>query len=363
MIFTYRLLFDAWNSASKDKSKDNQAKFKYFLEENLYTIQSKLESHTFEPSPLRTKKIYIPKARIAQVPTLIDKIVQHAICDNYAYEALTKPLIPTTFACIKGRGDKYARITTKAMFRKFWNKEHVKPYVLKCDIHNYFASIPHERLILLIDKYILDNDVNELMKKFLKLMDVGIPLGLQQSQLLANIYLSELDHKIKEEKKIKFYGRYMDDFFILSKNREELEELQRWITDYIESIGLEMNPKTGIFYNELNFLGFKFFITDSGKTLIRMINKKKISERHRLKLQVRQLNEKTITPQQLSDSYVGWRSHAQKGNTYKMVNTMDDYLKSMLGKIGYEALFAKRRVIIYDKNNFSIDSRSNSLSG
>lgn len=123
MIFDYDILYRAWQNSSRGKhGAPNQARYEYYLEENLYHLQAQLESGTFCPSPLRTKQIYIPKRRVAQVPSLVDKVVQHAICDNYAYDALTRPLIKETAACIRGRGARYAVDLFKQSLHRFYRK-------------------------------------------------------------------------------------------------------------------------------------------------------------------------------------------------------------------------------------------------
>ena len=50
----------------------------------------------------------------------------------------------------------------------------------------------------------------------------GIPIGNYTSQYFANIYLNELDYFVKHKLKIKYYIRYMDDFVLLVKDKEEL---------------------------------------------------------------------------------------------------------------------------------------------
>lgn len=55
--------------------------------------------------------------------------------------------------------------------------------------------------------------------------DIGIPIGNYTSQYFANIYLNELDHYIKETLQIKYYVRYMDDFILLLKTKEEAKEV------------------------------------------------------------------------------------------------------------------------------------------
>lgn len=346
MVFEYQLLYLAWKEASQGK-KDapNQIRYLYELEDRLFSLQVRLERKLFKPSPLREKKIYIPKYRVAQVPSLEDKIVQHMICDFYAYDALTKPLIKEASACLIGRGDTYARNLLKESLRRFWRKYKCKPYILKCDIRNYFASIPHERLKKLIDRYVLDGDVKHIMLQYIDMTDVGLPLGLQQSQILANLYLSEMDHRLKEQFNVEFYGRHMDDFYILSHSKEDLIKLLKWISSYAASIGLEMNPKTGIFYNRIDFLGFRFFLSDTGKVIMRLLKEKKKTQKNRVRLLTRQLKEGKITPDQAAESYQGWRQHAFNGNCRNMVLSMDERFREHL-KPEYDLIIMKRRVMI-----------------
>ena len=42
------------------------------------------------------------------------------------------------------------------------------------------------------------------------------------SQLFSNIYLSRLDDFLKRELKLRHYGRYVDDFYIVGCCKEEL---------------------------------------------------------------------------------------------------------------------------------------------
>lgn len=347
MVFTYDILYRAWKQTSRGKSKmSNQIRYKYNLEEHLFDLQDRLNSKEFTPSPLRTKEIFIPKYRIAQVPTMEDKIVQHAICDNYVYEALTKPLIKETAACIRRRGSLYAMNLMKENLHAFWRKYKCRPYVLKCDIHSYFDSIPHDRLRRLICRYIEDLDVQHIVLRFVDLKDKGLPLGLQQSQLLANLYLSEMDHKIKEQFHCQYYGRYMDDFYIMSNSYSELVELWNWIDDYVKSIGLELNPKTAIITGDIDFLGFSFRLTVTGKVVVRMQKSKKQTQKHRLRLITRQIASGKITAEQAAASYTGWRVHASHGNCRNLLIAMDKYFSSQLSKIGYQLNIKEKQVII-----------------
>ena len=62
---------------------------------------------------------------------------------------------------------------------------------------------------------------------------VGIPVGNLTSQLFANIYLDALDQFIKHELGVEAYIRYMDDFVILSPDKEQLRSWRARIEQFL----------------------------------------------------------------------------------------------------------------------------------
>ena len=339
MVFDFYNLYMAYKAESLGKrNTTNYHKYTYDLEDNLYELAEKLNNRQFEPAPLQLKNIPYPKKRVAQVPSKDDKIVQHALCDVIVYEKLVDPLRPEASANTRGRGTDYGLRLLKDNFVKFYRKYRRAPYILKCDISNFFGSIPHDEAKSLIQRYLDDETILEILYKFMDITqtDRGLPLGLQQSQLIANLYLSDMDHIIIEEKGFVYYGRHMDDFYIMSDSRAELEELLEWIDGYVKSIGLNLNPKTTITYRAVEYLGFKTFISDSGKVIMRLLSSKKKTKRRQLRKMVGQLAEGRITPEKLALSYQGWRQYAQKGDTHNMIIAMDQYLNNLLEPIGYQ---------------------------
>lgn len=336
MVFTPESLFYSWKDVSQGKHDiENQARFEFFLEPNLYALAHDLNADLFHPHALREKVIPYPKRRTAQVPSLVDKIVQHEIYDGYAYQKLSAPMVKSASANMRGRGDTYAIQLAKNDLHEFWKEHRRPPFILKGDVHSFFASIPHERTFELIDRYIDDADVRRIMKNFIKLTPEGLSLGIVQNQQLANLYLSEFDHIMKERFHCKYYGRHMDDWRIYSDSREELENILKWTEEYLGSIGLTLNPKTAITYRQFDFLGFSFIMTDTGKVIMRLQNSKRKAELKRLHKQVKQLLAGEITPEHLSQSYMGWREHASHGNTRNMILKMDERLSAMLMDNGY----------------------------
>jgi len=52
----------------------------------------------------------------------------------------------------------------------------------------------------------------------------GLAIGNLTSQFLANILMHELDYFVKHILKCKYYVRYVDDFVILDKSKDNLNK-------------------------------------------------------------------------------------------------------------------------------------------
>ncbi|WP_298068442.1 RNA-directed DNA polymerase [uncultured Mailhella sp.] len=88
----------------------------------------------------------------------------------------------------------------------------------------------------------------------------GLPLGELTSQLLANVYLDQLDHFIKDTLGVRYYVRYMDDFMLLHRDKAELWRLLAEIRDFLAyELRLNLNNKTRVFpaSHGVDFAGYR----------------------------------------------------------------------------------------------------------
>lgn len=99
---------------------------------------------------------------------------------------------------------------------------------MKCDVSKYFPSINHQVLKDLLAKTSLDNEdlriINKIIDSKYAETGVGLPIGNQTSQWFGLFYLNTLDRFIKEELRIKYYVRYMDDMILIHHDKEHLKE-------------------------------------------------------------------------------------------------------------------------------------------
>ncbi len=72
----------------------------------------------------------------------------------------------------------------------------------------------------------------------------GLPIGNLTSQLFSNVYLNDFDQYVKRELKVKHYGRYVDDFFLIHESKEHLVYLIDKIRLYLQdTLHIKLHPK------------------------------------------------------------------------------------------------------------------------
>ena len=143
-----------------------------------------------------------------------------------------------------------------------------------------------------------------------------MPLGNLTSQFFANIYLNELDHYVKEQLKIKYYIRYVDDFVIFHESKIMLEYYQEKIDEFLKTkLALELHPdKSKIikFSNGTNFLGFRIF------SEFRLIRKRNLRKFEKEFLMLKELYQKgAVEREKVIEIFQGWIAYVSHADTYK----------------------------------------------
>lgn len=69
------------------------------------------------------------------------------------------------------------------------------------------------------------------------------------SQIDALMLASPLDHFIKEKLHIKYYGRYMDDFYLIHHDMDYLKYCKKEIEKMYNKMGLILSKKRLVFFH------------------------------------------------------------------------------------------------------------------
>ena len=274
----FELVIKAYLEARVHKrSKVSHTAFAVNLHENLYKLWQDLQNGTYEIGRSICFVVSRPKHREVFAADFRDRIVHHLIM-HYLMPVFERIFIRNSFSCMKGRGTLDGVFQLKKAMDKRKNG-----YVAKFDISGFFMNIDKNILLkkllrlikndsemkmllkanpdmygLLVDlivkvtlhqpaknceirggtglwKFIPDN------KSLFKLPDnKGMAIGNLTSQLFAGFYLNHLDHVLRR----KFgdgYGRYVDDFFIVAENKQDILDMIPVIEYELTKIGLTLH--------------------------------------------------------------------------------------------------------------------------
>ena len=265
------VLTEAFRKVKKNKGcagidKVSIERFEENLDENIELILNELRTKTYKPSPVRRK--YIPKKngklRPLGIPTIKDRVVQQALVTKL------EPFFEENVFHDNSCGFRPNRDVKLAIKKIVSRVESGYLYIYDFDIKGYFDNIPHKKLMKVLNKYVSDGTVLDMIWKTLKAgyMEDEIRYetasGTQQggviSPLLANIYLNELDWELAKAN-LEFV-RYADDSIVMCQTREDLEKAKVIVHETLQSLGLELaeDKSDDIDFHEkdFDFLSFTF---------------------------------------------------------------------------------------------------------
>ena len=288
-IISLENIFLAWKEFKKGKSKKQDVQeFEFNLEDHLFQLHQELKNKTYQHSSYTAFYVTDPKLRHIHKAGVRDRVLHHAVF-RISYSIFDKQFIFDSYSCRLGKGSHRAVRRLKTFCQKVSGNNPTTIMAVKCDVKKFFDSVDHGVLLQLIRKRIYDENtlwlIERIVKSFRAEIGVGLPIGNVTSQLLANIYLNELDEFAKHTLKIKYYLRYCDDFVLLSKNREELVQTVNEIVHFLHKyLKLSIHPNKVIFrkyHQGIDFLGYvvrPYCITLRTKTKKRILAK--VSEKN-----------------------------------------------------------------------------------
>lgn len=293
---------------------------------NTYILRQELLNGKYQLRPYQCFIVTDPKRREVMATQIRDRQFQRSLCDEYLYHELTRHFIHDNGACQTGKGVNFALDRMDTHLHRYYRKFGADGYVLRCDIHHYFASTPHEVAKAAIRKRVSDPDVCRAVEQIIDSFggDTGIGLGSQVSQLIELAVLDDMDHFIKERLGIRYYERYMDDFVLIHPDKAYLQHCLAEIRKLLDGLGLELNSKTQIFplKQGIIWLKWRFILTDSGKVVRKMNEASITKQRRKLKRMRRLIDDGKISVEDVRQSMESWVASAKRGNTRDVVDRM-----------------------------------------
>lgn len=272
-------LWRAYYDARKHKrNTSNAIQFELQLEHNIYQLYQEIIENRYEISPSICFIVNKPVKREIFAANFRDRVVHHYVMNKLMY-IFENQFIDDTYSCRVGKGTLYGIRKLQKFILSCTENYQKEAFILKLDIQGYFMNIRKpllyqkmealirkkyegddlERLLALVKCIVLNDPTRNCIFKgrksdwnglpankslFTTPKDCGLPIGNLTSQIFANYYLSDFDRFMKENLRLKYFGRYVDDFFIVHRNRMYLKSLIPLINDYLYStLGAKVHPK------------------------------------------------------------------------------------------------------------------------
>ncbi len=377
-------------SVRNSKWKTSSQQFMLDYLSYIFSLQDDLRNRTLQNG--KVKEFMLSERGhvrlIASLPTR-DRIVRHVLCDDILLPEIEKRIIYDNGASIKGRGMAHQRKRFEVHLRKYYKQYGREGWILFGDFSKFYDNIIHDiakkQLLALYDgdeylKWLLDlifsgfqSDVSymsdaeyeeclcslfdrlkhhDISKELLtgeRRMEKSMNIGDQLSQIIGIYYPNRIDTYVKYVRQQKFYGRYMDDWYIINPDREVLNDILQHIYILAEELGIHINQKkTRIVKvsSTFKYLQVKYNFTSTGK-IVKRINPKRVTTmRRKLKKLAVQVDAGDNTYENVESMFRSWM-----GSFYKLMSRQQ---RNNLLQL-YEDLFDKsirienKKMVITDR--------------
>lgn len=271
-------LYRAYFGCIRHKRNSRSAlEFRLEEERNLFELLDEINTFSYRPRPYSVFIIDRPVKREVFAASFRDRIVHHLVVDAIN-PYIERRLIYDCYACRVGKGTHFGIERLRHFMASSTNNWKDEAWCLKLDIRGFFMSIDRSVLWNGLRTYLIGAYGNSNLPVIMDLLETivftdptkdcllrspsskweglphskslffaepgrGLPIGNLTSQILANFYMSSLDHFVKHDLGISMYGRYVDDFFLIHRDRNRLKECLAAIKDFLfTELRLELNP-------------------------------------------------------------------------------------------------------------------------
>jgi len=277
-----QLLFDIfqayYDARCNKRNTASQLEFEMNFEHELFQLHQELSTWTYKIWPSICFIISDPVKREVFASSFRDRVVHHLVY-SYIYDFFDRHFIHDSYSCRIGKWTHYGIRRLDHFLRSCSQNYTRNCYILKLDVQWFFMNIHKEILkqqiteklntfehisldkqwLLRLIYQIIDHDPTQnyvfkwnasdydwLPKEkslFHAWVGKWLPIWNLTSQLFANIYLDDFDKFMKYELWCRYYGRYVDDFFIIHQDKEFLKSLLHQIRQYLtDKLQLTLHP-------------------------------------------------------------------------------------------------------------------------
>lgn len=377
MISDMNRLYDAFKASMKGSTwKEEPQRFEIDMLSELSRLKAEIDTRTYRTTK-GTEFILNERGKIRHIHggKIRDRVVRHALCDTELQPALNPYLIYNNGASQPGKGLSFARRMFERDLHNYWLKYRTNDgYIGFVDISKFYDNIRHDKIRELIypkisdeaqwlmdealrtfriDVSYMSDDVYDLCltDKFdsvayyenipqsamtgKRFMDKSVDIGDQVSQNIGIFFPTRLDNYAKIVMGCKWYGRYMDDMYIICRNKNELRSIIDGLSEQAAALGMFINEKKTriVKLSEVyKFLQIKYTLTATGKVIKRINPKNLTRQRRRIKAYKRLMDKGVMTYEMIEQACKSWMGNYVKLMSKQQIKSMKDLYRASFGK-------------------------------
>jgi len=342
-VYAPTTLLSAWRQVARNKGShgmDGMSIARFSGRERQYLEELCWALKRGEYQPEAVKRVYIRKhggeRRPLGIPTVKDRVVQTAL--KKAIEPIfEREFAPSSYGFRPGRGTKDALREVEALLKSG------QVWVVDADLKSYFDTIPHDKLMALVESRISDGKVLKLIGGYLK-QDIleelktwkptaGTPQGAVLSPLFANLYLHSLDVEMRAAGYAMV--RYADDFVVLCEAEVEAVNALNRVQEWVKANGLSLHPEKTHVGNcsvegqGFDFLGYRF---EGGKRYVRKKSLAALKDKLRVRTKRTRGDSINRIIEELNPILKGWFNYFKHAHP-PVFAALDSFLRRRLRSI------------------------------
>ena len=289
MVTTAGLL-EAYYDCRRNKRKTASALvYEMDYESKLIALRDRINTRTYAPGKSICFVVTRPRYREVFAASFEDRIVHHYIALRLE-PLFEQAFCPYTYNCRKGKGQLYGTNMLRQQIIECSDNYTTDCYIMKLDLRGFFMSIDKKILARLIDSFVdeaYQGDDKDDLRHLCRIVILhepekncerhspasywnylpankslftngegkGVAIGNLFAQLFANFLLNSLDWLV-EELGLTYHGRYVDDFYMIHRDKMVLLNAVPRIREKLSELGLELNERK--FYFQHYTKGIEF---------------------------------------------------------------------------------------------------------
>lgn len=365
-------LLDAFRKASNGSIwKSSVQKYEINLLKNIRQTQLDLQNNNYRQGEfLEFELNERGHNRHIKALGIADRVVQRALCDEVLMPQLGKYLIYDNGASQKDKGVEFCRRRLETHLHKYYRKYGSDGYFLHIDFRKFFDNIRHDKLLAAFSDKLDDDSVMPVLENMVQSFKIDISysdedltdqvfnsmeyakipaelktgkrymaksmgIGSQVSQAAGVFFPTKIDTYCKVVRGCKFYGRYMDDIYIIHHDKEFLRSVLDGVREQSAEIGLFINEKkTQIFKlrHGFAFLKIKYNLTETGKIIKRPARDNITRQRRKMKKFRKLVDEGAMSIEDARNEVKSWLGANENLNAYRTCQNIRQLYKDLFGE-------------------------------